>query len=203
MKNKLQIIRKGYFWMSLGSIILLIALLLTLYNIYEENRAEKYAKSTIEQIQFTKQDIEDEKYIPDYIINPKIDMPEQVIDGICYIGVISIPKLDLYLPVISEWSYPNLRKAPCRYKGSVYEDNMIIAGHNYKKYFANLSQLEQGDRVAFTDINGNMFQYEVMGIKLIDDEDIEGMLEGEWDLTLFTCTYSLNSRITVRCARIK
>ncbi|MGN0972066.1 MAG: sortase, partial [Aristaeellaceae bacterium] len=66
---------------------------------------------------------------PLYVQNPDITMPEKRIDGQAYIGMMSIPKLGLELPVISEWSYPKLKLAPCRYTGSVYRDDMIICGH--------------------------------------------------------------------------
>jgi len=74
--------------------------------------------------------------IPDYVRFPDIGncrSPE--IDGNNYIGVIDIPCLGLSLPIISDWSYPNLKIAPCRYKGSAYQDNLIIAGHNYQSHF--------------------------------------------------------------------
>ena len=62
--------------------------------------------------------------------------------------------LDVEVPVMSTWSYPQLRIAPCRYQGSAYLDNLIICAHNYDVHFGGLKHLEPGDAVAFTDADG-------------------------------------------------
>ena len=52
----------------------------------------------------------------------------------------------------------------------------------------------------FTDAEGNVFRYEVKTIDSIGGDDLDGMLGGQWDLTLFTCTTSGQTRYVVRCA---
>ena len=143
----------------------------------------------------------EEAYIPDYILNPEMDMPEENVDGQKYIGVLRIPDLSLELPVISNWSYPNLKNAPCRYAGSAYMNNMVIAAHNYNSHFGHLKDLSPGDEVTFTDVDGNVFQYEVSAIEILSPLAVEEMTNGDWDLTLFTCTVSGQSRVTVRCVQ--
>ena len=128
-------------------------------------------------------------------------MPTVSFDGNDYIGRVDIPSLGLSLPVISEWSYPRLKIAPCRYTGSAYLDNLIIAAHNYSSYFGNLNRLNTGDTVTFTDVDGNQFTYAVSLIEDLPGTAIEEMQAGEWDLTLFTCTLGGRSRVTVRCER--
>ena len=139
---------------------------------------------------------------PLYVQNPGVTMPEQVIDGQAYIGVMTIPKLGLELPVISEWSYPKLKLAHCRYTGSVYRDDMIICGHNYVNHFRRFTEMEEGDEITFTDMDGNVFRYEVIQKELIGRNDTEHMVSGEWDLTLFTCEKGGKNRVTLRCRRI-
>lgn len=56
-----------------------------------------------------------------------------------------------------------------------------------------------GAEVRFTDVAGQTFRYTVVGQERIDGYDVEGMQAGDWDLTLFTCTWSRVSRVTVRC----
>ena len=102
--------------------------------------------------------------IPDYILNPDMEMPVEHIDGQDYIGVLAIPGLELKLPVISEWSYPRLKIAPCRYAGSAYTGDLIISAHNYSSHFGKLNHLRVGDTMTFTDIDGNVFHYKVMEI---------------------------------------
>ena len=88
-----------------------------------------------------------EELIPDYLLNPKMDMPTQEVDGRKYIGRIEIPVVEMSLPVMDSWSYENLREAPCRYKGSAYLDDLILAAHNYTRHFGPISQLVPGDEV--------------------------------------------------------
>lgn len=79
-----------------------------------------------------------------------------------YLGTLEIPVLELELPIISQWSDSLLKIAPCRYQGSAYLDNMILAGHNYRAHFAGLKNLQIGDSVIFTDAEGSCFHYEVV-----------------------------------------
>ncbi len=126
------------------------------------------------------------------------------IDGYLYIGTLSIPSYGLELPVMSEWSYPGLKIAPGRYTGSVWTDDLIICGHNYERHFGNLKYLEAGDEITFTDVDDNVFNYQVEEVYILQPTDVEEMVSqssGEWDLTLFTCTIGGQTRVTVRCSR--
>lgn len=128
------------------------------------------------------------------------------IDNNYYIGTILIPSLDVELPIISEWSYPNLKLSPCRYKGSIAEGNLIIASHNYRSHFGRIQELNSGDIIVITDADGISHNYEVVQSEIIDGYNIESMEFGSddsWDLTLFTCTLSGQSRVTVRAIEIK
>ena len=123
-------------------------------------------------------------------------------DGQEYIGFITIPSLELELTIMADWSYERLKTAPCRYSGSVNSDDLVLMAHNYPRHFGNISQLSSGDTIIFTDVNGNSTAYEVIALDVLDPTAIEDMTAGEYDLTLFTCTYSGQSRVTVRCDRV-
>ena len=56
-----------------------------------------------------------------------------------------------------------------------------------------------GDEITFTDVDGNMFGYEVIELETLSPFAIEEMTGGNWDLTLFTCTVGGQYRVTVRC----
>jgi sortase A len=127
-------------------------------------------------------------------------MPEREIDGQSYIGVLDIPALGLSLPFISTWSYPGLQIAPCRYSGSAYLENLVIAGHNYRSHFASLPQLQPGDAVTFTDMDGTVFRYKVDSLETLSPYAISDMTSGGWPLTLFTCTVGGQSRLAIRCS---
>jgi sortase A len=130
-------------------------------------------------------------------------MSEVEIDGRLYIGYLSIPALDLELPVQSQWDYPGLKISPCRYYGSTKTDDLVIAAHNYARHFGGLMQLSPGDLVYFTDMDGVVNRYQVEEVDVLNPTDIEEMTAGEYDLTLFTCTYGGKSRVTVRCLRVE
>ena len=200
---------KTKYKVMLGAGLLLIAAALALaaYNVIDAQRAARSAAQALEALSQTTavSAAEPEEAsaddAPAYLADPEMPMPTVSFDGNDYIGRVDIPSLGLSLPVISEWSYPRLKIAPCRYTGSAYLDNLIIAAHNYSSHFGNLNRLNTGDTVMFTDVDGNQFTYAVSLIEDLPGTAIEEMQAGEWDLTLFTCTLGGRSRVTVRCER--
>ena len=189
-----------------GLLLIAAALFLTGFNLFDEYRAERSVDSVLQQMMLQDTSVLREGEIPDYILNPDMEMPVETIDGLDYIGTLEIPSLDLELPVLSEWNYPNLRVAPCRYVGSAYQGNLIIAAHNYPSHFGNLKHLQEGEIVRFTDVDGNRFTYKVVVRETLEPTAIDEMQseeEGAWDLTLFTCTIGGQSRVTVRCVQVE
>ncbi|MDD6021195.1 MAG: sortase [Oscillospiraceae bacterium] len=197
MKNK-----KGIVLIIVGLALIIGALSLTLYNKYDEKRAGAEAQKALQVIENSLKNEQTDSE-PAYKIENEIQMPSVNVDGYEYIGKIYFPTLDLALPVISDVGRKKLKKAPCRYDGSVYTDDMIIAGHNYITHFGRINRLKYGDEVIFTDIDKNEFRYKVIGTEIIDGKNAAALVSGEWDLTLFTCTMSGRSRITVRCEKIQ
>ena len=193
-----------------GLLLFAAALALSVYNLWDGYRAEQSREKLLEEYRDKSQNISDEGeqaeesdgQIPDYQLNPEMEMPEitlEDLDGAACIGVLEIPEIDLKLPVLSEWSYPLLKKAPCRYSGSAYLDNLVIAAHNYRTHFGKLKELETGDEVIFTDAAGNRFEYKVAVVEALTPQSVEDMTSGEWALSLFTCTLDGKNRVTVRC----
>lgn len=128
-------------------------------------------------------------------------MTEKEVGGFPCIGYLSIPALELELPVMSGWDYERLRVAPCRYTGSAKSDDLVLLAHNYPRHFGGLKDLMPGDTVLFTDMDGVTFCYAVAQTEILSPADTEAMTAGEYALTLFTCTYGGKSRVTVRCDR--
>lgn len=197
--------KAGVVFIAAGLLLIAASAGLSAYNVWEANQAGTASEATLESLEQRIPVLEEldlpEELIPDYILNPKMDMPTQEVDGSKYIGRIDIPALDISLPIMDSWSYENLRIAPCRYKGSAYLDNMILAAHNYTRHFGPISRLFPGDEVIFTDVDGNVFNYNVVELEQLEGTDVKEMEAGEWDLTLFTCTLGGQYRITVRCVR--
>ena len=210
MRNK-----AAYICMFLGAVLIIGALSLFLHNQKESNAAEEMISQIlpeiIEQINENRQEaskdgnpIPDKTDIPVEFLEPEdLEMTEVVIDGHAYIGHLTIPKLELDLPVMSGWDYSKLRIAPCRYRGSVNGRDLVIMAHNYPKHFLRIDELNEGDKLTFCDMDGVVTRYLVVGKDVLDPSKVEDVISGEYDLTLFTCTYSGQQRITVYCDRIK
>ena len=190
-----------------GLLLIAAALCLFVYNKREAESAAQTAEQALQEISDVPhvleqpQESEIHSIIPDYISDPTMEMPTVEVDGNFYIGILEIHALELSLPVISEWNDTRLKQAPCRYKGSVYLDNLIIAGHNYKKHFGGLKNLQIGDTITFTDMDEHCFSYTVTALEELDGTTIEAMESGDWDLTLSTCTIGGKKRVTVRCKK--
>lgn len=165
------------------------------YNRWEDKAAEKTAQALLEDV---KSRID--ATVPE---TNETGMATVKVDGYDCIGVLSIPVLELELPVLTEWSYEKLKKAPCLYYGSYYEKNFVIAAHNYPSHFGRLSALQVGDLVFFTDVNGDVYYYEVVLLETLPKEATEEMIAGGFDLSLYTCTSGGGSRVTVRCNAVK
>ena len=56
--------------------------------------------------------------------------------------------------------------------------------------------------MSFTDIRGKQTDYRVELIDTLSPTAVEEITAGEYDLTLLTCTYSGEARVTVRANRI-
>lgn len=196
----------GKICMVLGLLLLIGSFGLTGYNLWDEKRADEVVLKTVQVLRAETPDLEvvdpQEELIPNYILDPDREMPIIQIDGNDYVGYVEIPALELSLPVLESWSYPNLKLGPCRYEGSVYHDDMVIAAHNYTTHFGGLRNLIIGDEVRFTDGDGNVFTYQVASLEQLQPTQVEEMCESDWDLTLFTCTLSGRQRMTVRCALV-
>ena len=205
-KNRIGNILKGA-----GLILVTAAVLLLVYNLWDGHRARESEEAILaEYLQENKKasespdasDKEDEQNIPDYLLNPDMDMPEYTLKSlgdVACIGILEIPALDLELPVISSCSYSSLRLAPCRYSGSAYKGDLVIAAHNYQSHFGGLRTLPEGSEVFFTDAVGNRFSYYVAVTEALTPWSVDDMTSGEWPLTLFTCTLDSQNRVTVRC----
>ena len=184
----------GIACMGMGAVLVLAALSLFLWNRQMDRQAGKTAAETMEQM---------DQYQPSGVPDPyDTAMTEVEIDGDFYIGSLSIPSLGLELPVMTDWSYPQLKIAPCRFTGSTKTDDLVVMAHNYTHHFGRLKELTAGETVFFTDMDRIVSRYEVAEVDILAPTAVEDMTAGEYDLTLFTCTYGGQSRVTVRCVRV-
>lgn len=193
----------------LGTLLIIGSLVLFLRNRWEEKQAEEASAKLMAQMVLEIDIPEVEAtapLIPDIprqlMTEADLTMKEMVIDGNAYIGYLSIPGLQLDLPIMSDWSYEKLQVAPCRYYGSLRGDDLVLMAHNYAQHFGKISQLKEGDMAYFTDVDGLITEYTVVGQDILDPDAVEEMVSGDFDLTLFTCTYGGESRVTVYCEKV-
>ena len=192
--------KAGILFMVLGTALVLAALSLILWNRHEDRAAGDAAMNILPQIVEEIQEPEETDAPPSpEPYDPAMSQVE--IDGYGYIGYLSIPALELELPIMADWDYERLKIALCRYTGSTKTDDLVIAGHNYSRHFGSLASLSEGDQVLFTDMDGATWIYEVAVVEVLAPTAVEEMASSEYDLTLFTCTYGGQSRVTVRCNR--
>ena len=197
--------KRGAFWIHLGLLLIAAALFLSAYNTMDSRKDGETSRQVIAQMCEalpTQTTAETEApAVPEYLLDADREMPVQTINGRDYIGVLTIPSLELELPVLSQWDYPALKVAPCRYSGSLYQDNLILCAHNYASQFGKLKNHRVGDTAIFTDMDENVVRFQLAAQETIQPEDLEAMEAGDWDLTLFTCTVGGQSRVTARFVR--
>jgi sortase A len=186
----------GIICVLLGVLCILSSVGFIVYNRWESENAAKITESLLQNLQSvieknTEQD------------NIQANMPTVKVDGYECIGILSVPVLDLELPVLTDWGYAKLKKAPCHYYGTYYEKDFVIAAHNYKSHFGRLSELQAGDIVVFTDINNIEHYYEVVLLETLPKNATKEMITSGFDLSLYTCTLGGGSRVTVRCNAVQ
>ena len=77
----------------------------------------------------------------------------------------------------------------------------VSLGVSVPRKLASASGLKVGDRITVSDMDGAMTDYIVVAMDVLLPTAVEEMTAGEYDLTLFTCTYGGENRVTARCEK--
>ena len=228
--------RFGTVLILLGLVLLLGGSGLVGYNIWDSRRAEKSAREVADKLESVigvavpeetatvspvisappETEAEEEPTLEEMIqdllgedqeeTEPR-EMKTVTVDGYAYIGLITIPSLDLSVPVMDQWDYERLKTAACLYSGSYYTDDMVVCAHNYITLFDSIRRIRIGADVYFTNVDGETIHYIVTNVESLAATAIEDMVEnsynstaaGTWELTLFTCNTGGQTRCAVRC----
>lgn len=188
----------GITLVTVGLCLILFSIGLLFYNNYENKKAQEQSDNIINSIV---------EIATENKVNAEIDpfdeeMKVVDIDGYGYIGYLSIPELSLNLPVMSEWDYPRLKVAPCRYYGSTKTDNLVICAHNFRSHFGYIGKLNVDSTIMFTDMEGVKQTYTVTSVEILQPTDTELVKDTGDDLILYTCTYGGRTRVVVRCEKV-
>ena len=200
----------GILCMVIGAVLMTLALSLFISNQKEDRRAAEAAQETlvtlVEQIEE-----QHEETVSGNLQLPQgnnghslqIQMSTMEVEGNTYVGFLSLPALGMELPIMADWNYELLQLAPCLYSGTTFTNDMVLMAHNFQSHFGRINELQLGDEIIFTDVTGGRLRYEVVAKDVLASTDVEEMIEGAYDLTLFTCTYGGASRVTVYCDLVK
>lgn len=193
--------RVGRILIVFGMCLVFAALGIFIYNEYESRRAESRSREEAERLKAEINERSKEQSrgsAEDKQDEGKNSESRDDIDE-TYIGIITIPAIGVEAPVTSEYNEETLKQMPCRYYGSADEGNLVIAGHNYRHGFGELNSLSEEDEVMLTETDGNIRHYVVKEREVLKEDDVKGMNESGWELSLYTCTYSGRERLTIRC----
>lgn len=208
MTNK----KLGRVLMIIGAMLIAAALSLNYYNYFHEKQSTERMKTVLSNLKQAIPDSEESTdssspfdIFDDSMTGSETAEPEQsediTLDGNAYIGIITFPTLGQEFPVTRGWSYAAMNTAACQYSGRRVDNDLIICAHNYTGFFDKLDKLSSGDEVIFTDVYGRSYSYTVTNSELLSGWDSPSLVKGggsDWDMTLFTCTWSGYSRVTVR-----
>ena len=194
MKNKI-----GKALIGIGVFLILAAFILVLYNFYREYNAKKKVEKYLPKLE---QIIKDHSGGNNNADNEKSSKTMNI-DGMNFLGILSVPSKNLELPILADYSYELLDTAPCRYSGSYDSDDLVIGGHNYRSHFSKLKSIKNGEEIFFTSFNGTVYKYSVLRVEILEPTQIEDLINkqntDDWDLTLFTCTSSGAARCVISC----
>ena len=105
------------------------------------------------------------------------------IDGRDFIGILEMPKFQSALPVGAE--YGNISRFPSCFSGSIYDGTLQIGATTQNGQYDFYRDISVGDKVYFTDMEGNQFGLEVKDIRYSTHADQETLQRVDGALTLF------------------
>ena len=110
-------------------------------------------------------------------------MSALAIDGTDFIGLLELPQYGCALPVCADWGA--VEQYPCRLEGSVYDRSIRIGATTQAGQFEFYQQISVGDRVTFTDMEGNRYTYAVTDIRYARHADQAALTQRDAALVLF------------------
>ncbi len=212
----------------IASVLLLCSLVIyAIYSEIDKNKSEQVSQEILANMEFSTQlSAEDEKVIVVLLNealedneetetvtleNQQLVIPEEqkciANDGTEYytIGVVNIPSIGVYYPILSTTTTELLKIAPCKFWGPNPNEvgNLCIVGHNYKnsKFFSKVPTLENGDMIEITDLSGTTITYLVYDKYIVDPENVactSQKTKGKKEVTLITCTDDCSQRYVIK-----
>mgnify|MGYP004520575935 FL=1 len=135
--------------------------------------------------------------------------------GYKIIGIVKIPKINIEYPILEignidpENAKEPMKNSIIKYWGENVNDygNLSIAGHNNKSgtMFGKTKNLNKGDIIELTDLEGKTIQYSIYDIFKTTPNDVSILLPKEEhvrEVTLITCTNGNKQRLIIKAQEI-
>lgn len=200
--RKIQNILKIQLYISVFFIIIIASFIF--YNKLKINKKEQYSSQVLSNYNITQ--LYDQNFQSQHKSND-----EQSTDIPYVIGIIQIPKINIYYPIFSTCSDELLKISPCRFYGPEpgKTGNLCIAGHNYDndKFFSKISSLKIDDEIILYNDSNKSFSYYVFDIYEVKPDDLSPIYSNSGnsskELTLITCNNFNKNRIIVKAKWVK
>ena len=205
-KNK-TINKKKFFSIQLILSIIAILVFASLYIFYKIklDKRENFSDSLIKNYNILKLYSSNDTLTSNKSVNNQTDNSSS---NSLVIGLIEIPKLNLFYPIFSQLNDELLKVSPCRFYGEMPDknSNLCIAGHNYDndKFFSRIPSLNYGDEIIIHDNYGNNFSYTVVKNYEVKENDLSPVydkISDSYELTLITCNNINNNRIIIKAKK--
>lgn len=125
-------------------------------------------------------------------------------------AILNIPSLEINYPILDKTTEELLKISLTKFWGGDPNEvgNYVIVGHNYKnkKMFGKLSEIQIGDKIELTDLEGKTLSYEVYDTYIVEPEDTSctsQQTNGKKEVTLITCTNYGTQRLIVKAREVK
>lgn len=218
LRKKKNVLKK-LFLVSTFLVILLFS-----YYIYAEsdkNNSERISQKILYEIETDKDYINSESALSEYnaemndientnghIVQTTIshdDIEDNMYQGYKVDSILTIDKINISYPVLSETSEKLLKVSLNKYWGCRPNEvgNYCIVGHNYAsgKMFGKLYNIEIGDIAELKDMSGRVIKYKIYDKYIVDPEDTSctsQLTNGKKEITLITCANHGLERLIVK-----
>ena len=141
---------------------------------------------------------------------PAEEVQEKInVSGYTVIGTITIDKIGIEYPILSESTDEALKVTVCKVAGNNVNSagNLCIAGHNMRngRMFTKIGDLTQGDSIKIKDSKLKTVEYKVTS-KFVAEEDNTEILSQETNgkkiITLITCTNDNAKRVIIQAEAV-
>lgn len=190
---KLKKILNVQFYLSI-IFILIIGTFIT-YKAFKLYKEENYSTQLLNNYNITK------------LYSNNISNSSESTEDYSIMGIIEIPKINVYYPVFSTLDDKLLKIAPCKFYGPNpgKVGNLCIAGHNYDngKFFSNIANLSINDEIIIynsSNIKFSYFVYDIYEVKPDNLSPVYSYDNNSKELTLITCNNLNNNRIIVKAS---